>query len=321
MYCQYCGRQLPDGSLFCDACGQAQDDQTMPIEYPTYAPADNGAINEIEKSDSDQRKGKSKGKRIAIVVAVVIVLIAAIVALCLVFDPLSLRDGGLFSADNASQGQESGNASDSEAEIQVPDITELLEEDAIDVLEGAGLVPQKATSEYSSLMAADHILSQYPSAGKMVSPGTTVEYTLSKGSKLESANGADSSESNKQYGFISGSYTWQQADEYCKKHGGQLAVIEDQDDWDQVQAALDQGGAAKAWLGASKDAYGMWKWVNGASMGAAAWADDEPQVAEDAEGYLVTNLVDNAWYWFAVSDSEALTSSEGAVGFVMETTE
>lgn len=35
MYCPYCGKQLPDGSRFCAACGAALDD---PAQEPVYAP-------------------------------------------------------------------------------------------------------------------------------------------------------------------------------------------------------------------------------------------------------------------------------------------
>ncbi|WP_165249438.1 discoidin domain-containing protein [Adlercreutzia sp. ZJ141] len=65
--------------------------------------------------------------------------------------------------------------------VEVPDVVELMADEARDEIEHVGLASKIGSQEYSSEVPEGRGISQSPSAGKKVSKGTTVEFVVSEG--------------------------------------------------------------------------------------------------------------------------------------------
>ncbi|MCL2415996.1 MAG: Stk1 family PASTA domain-containing Ser/Thr kinase, partial [Defluviitaleaceae bacterium] len=68
--------------------------------------------------------------------------------------------------------------------IEVPDITKQSLQYAVRMIESLEINLQERSSEYNSEIPQNHIISQSPVAGEMVSPGTTIFVTISDGDEI-----------------------------------------------------------------------------------------------------------------------------------------
>ena len=94
MFCSNCGKEIPDGSRFCEYCGTAcgapqqsepVKNESAPAQAPAYqaAPAYTAPVEGASQPAGEKPKKKGKGGKIAIIIAAVLALGAAAAAGCM----------------------------------------------------------------------------------------------------------------------------------------------------------------------------------------------------------------------------------------------
>lgn len=68
--------------------------------------------------------------------------------------------------------------------------------------------------------------------------------------------------------------TWDEAKVYCEDIGGNLVIIESQEEQLMLEGIMD--GKNFYWLGASIDNDDDWLWINGESIGYSNWHSTQP---------------------------------------------
>nr|ADG85658.1 lectin E [Penaeus japonicus] len=97
-------------------------------------------------------------------------------------------------------------------------------------------------------------------------------------------------------------YTWQDAVDLCKSHGGQLLVIEDCETFALVYDFIRSQEVTKAkhyWLGATDEVNeGTWKFVNNRAvpMGVPFWGAKEPNSGTSANCAILHGSNNHYWY-------------------------
>ncbi|XP_023669558.2 uncharacterized protein [Paramormyrops kingsleyae] len=67
---------------------------------------------------------------------------------------------------------------------------------------------------------------------------------------------------------------WEESKTYCSEHGGNLAVIESQEEQEFIKTFIKDGNS---WIGLTdREREGSWLWVNGAELKESFWAIGEP---------------------------------------------
>jgi hypothetical protein len=80
--------------------------------------------------------------------------------------------------------------------------------------------------------------------------------------------------------------TWHAKKELCEKMGGQLAVIETEEEQKFIAELADDRYLS---LGATdEEEEGTWKWINGAEWTGFGWMEDQPNNYGGDENYLAT---------------------------------
>ena len=126
--------------------------------------------------------------------------------------------------------------------------------------------------------------------------------------------------------------SWTAAAELCKNSGGYLAVINNQDEFNQITALADERGVERLWIGCHR-AVGEYVWENGekvdrsvdpASTGMALWDQGEPSFIDTGDGteenYIMLWKVNGRWCY---NDSRNDPAGEfwgwrGTIGYVCE---
>lgn len=92
--------------------------------------------------------------------------------------------------------------------------------------------------------------------------------------------------------------TWEEAREYCKSLGGQLAIIASADENAALYSYVTGQGYTNVFFGAS-DAIeeGNWKWSDGHSMSYTNWHSGEPNSESSGEDYVMflDKFTDGTW--------------------------
>ncbi len=103
--------------------------------------------------------------------------------------------------------------------------------------------------------------------------------------------------SNKtRYTFVSGSFTWNEANADAQSHFGHLATVEDDSRWAEISAQLGTDASRRAWLGAYQ-AWGAepsegWSWVTGEPLTNSRWKPGGPdEVRFVGEGVIMGGTV------------------------------
>ena len=79
--------------------------------------------------------------------------------------------------------------------------------------------------------------------------------------------------------------SWDTAKARCEAMGGHLAVIRNQEEFDQVVALAEQLGARYVWLGAKRDPdTGEMEWVTGEDVDFYVWDLNEPSYKDGYDG-------------------------------------
>ncbi len=94
---------------------------------------------------------------------------------------------------------------------------------------------------------------------------------------------------NKNYEFISGTFTWHQAKLDAEGRGGHLATVGSASEWDQIKPLVS---GHTAWLGATDDSIeGVWEWIDGTPFGFQAWGPGQPDNAANGNPLLVQHYL------------------------------
>ena len=149
MFCGHCGTKMEGINRFCGACGK---------EQLQFAVPSGEIIPQEEVAAHQEPKGEGKKKTIGI-----IAILCAVLAL--------LIGVGLFLNFGAG-------------DVEVPDFSNLTEEEAIQLIEDSRLTVGEITEEYNGRVEAGLVISQSPRAGREVERETTVDLVISLGAEL-----------------------------------------------------------------------------------------------------------------------------------------
>ena len=360
-YCTACGAPIQPGMRFCVSCGApvevfADGDTayatgsaayttgpaydyagaqaggyppTLPADYPggqsngCAAPSPQYPPQEIPAAQS---AGRPNPALIAVPVALVVVLLGfvAVHYFGLVDDTEALPflpTQEQSWSETAGTGTETSNKTDdnqgqsessSQPDVQpntatVPDVTYESQSAAENDLEAAGFTVGSVT-EQTSDQDRGTVISQ--SVTGEADRGTSVDLVVSKGRQ-------------KAYTVISQAVTWEEAESYCTAHGGHLASITSQEEWDQALAAMRASGRKVFWIGGTRDSGDdMFYWIDGSPWSFTAWADGEPNNDDGSGGseyYMAIYLVDGSYGWYDCPDDLSSYYKDSAMAFLMET--
>ena len=92
--------------------------------------------------------------------------------------------------------------------------------------------------------------------------------------------------------------SWTAAQNWCNNHGGYLATVTNQEEWNTIKWMVTFDHAPCFWLGAENTS-GAWRWVTGEPFTYTDWCPGEPNCADGNEFYLGTyqGTLINAYLW------------------------
>ena len=165
MFCGHCGTRMEKVERFCTECGKEQlqpevnqGTNHQPTPDGIAVPSGESAPQDKEAAYQEPMGGGDNKKAIGI--------IATICA------GLALLIGvGLFLIFGAS-------------DVEVPNLSNLTQDEAISLIEESRLTVGEITEEYSGRVEAGLVISQSPRSGREVERGTTVDLTISLGAEL-----------------------------------------------------------------------------------------------------------------------------------------
>jgi MYXO-CTERM domain-containing protein len=118
---------------------------------------------------------------------------------------LTLTDGGAGDADGVANGQIVDPGGPGSKVASVPDVVGMREANAGAAIVGAGLILGTVTTANSSTVPIGDVISQNPSAGTDVAPGSTVDIDVSLGASVAQVTQVTSASSNGLFGCSVGS--------------------------------------------------------------------------------------------------------------------
>lgn len=121
------------------------------------------------------------------------------------------------------------------------------------------------------------------------------------------------------YELVRQCMTWDEAESYCRDHGGHLATISSAEELAEVRAVLPAEGVVSAWIGAYRASDGSWAWVDGSDFSYAAWGAGEPNDDGGNEDYVTLLKVNDAWSMYDVPNDVSPYYAPEKIAFVMET--
>ena len=152
MFCGHCGTKMEKVERFCTECGkeQLQENQGA-TPYPAPYSEPNQDSYTPAASDSNNKTALGIGM-IATICAALVILVAI----------------GIFLIFRTSY-------------VEVPDFSNLTEEEAIELIEESRLTIGRIAEEYSGRVVEGLVISQAPRAGREVERGTSIDLTISLG--------------------------------------------------------------------------------------------------------------------------------------------
>lgn len=253
---------------------------------------------------------------------VVAVVIVAIVAVCaggafamyqLKLGPFSTtgsdaQPSTASTADAASE--KSDDAAQEAGSVTVPDLSGLSYDEATHKLQDLGLKLGEVTKEYSSSVEEGSVISQGVSAGSDADPGTSVDLVVSQGAEPRIEH---------HFELVQQAVTWEEAKQYCESNGGYLAVIHNDDEYQQVLDTIGSSDVHVCWLGGYRDG-DSWQWVDGDDFSWSSWASGEPNNDGGTENCLaLLKNKDDQWGWYDVPNDVSSFYKASYLGFIMET--
>lgn len=192
------------------------------------------------------------------------------------------------------------------AKATVPTFTGMSERDAKSAIEAAGMKLGDIQYEVSDTVEKDQVISQKPEAGSEVDPRDVVTLVVSKGNPVH------------RYEFVSGSYTWSDAQSAAEGWGGYLACVSSEDEWARVLEVLPADGTFVVWIGGQRDSASNFTWVNGDTFEYSQWADKEPNNDGGTEDKLCLLKVNGTWGWYDTPNDVSSFYEASKMGFVVE---
>lgn len=118
---------------------------------------------------------------------------------------------------------------------------------------------------------------------------------------------------------MTGDYTWEEANEYCKEHNGYLATVTTKEEAKIVEDTLAPADKVHVvWLGSNDlNTDKEYKWLTGEELSYSQWAEGEPNNEDGNEHYLVMYEVDGKWVWND-APNDIKKYYKGKMGFLME---
>ena len=150
MFCGHCGSKLKEMDIFCTECGKKQ----MPINQGIYSAPISDANQESYTPVASEGNNKT-----ALGLGVIATIGVAFVILVVIGLSLIFRTNY----------------------IEVPDFSNLTEEEAIQLIEESRLTVGVITEEYSGRVEVGLVISQSPRTGREVESGTPIDLTISLG--------------------------------------------------------------------------------------------------------------------------------------------
>ncbi|SES77364.1 zinc-ribbon domain-containing protein [Olsenella sp. KH3B4] len=298
--------------------GGAAPSSAPQYSAPQYSASQQYSAPYAQPSEVETKAERTK-KSHGWVVAVVIV---AIVAVCaggafamyqLKLGPFSTTgsDAQPAAASTADAASENGDDAAQEASsVTVPDLSGLTYDEATHKLQDLGLKLGQVTKEYSSSVEEGSVVSQSVSAGSDADPGSSVDLVVSQGAEPRIEH---------HFELVQQAVTWEEAKQYCESNGGYLAVIHNDDEYQQVLDAIGSSDVRVCWLGGYRDG-DSWQWVNGDDFSWSSWASGEPNNDGGTENCLaLLKNKDERWGWYDVPNDVSSYYKASYLGFIMET--
>ena len=177
--------------------------------------------------------------------------------------------------------------------MTVPDLSGLSYDEATHKLQDLGLKLGEVTKEYSSSVEEGSVISQGVSAGSDADPGTSVDLVVSQGAEPRIEH---------HFELVQQAVTWEEAKQYCESNGGYLAVIHNDDEYQQVLDTIGSSDVRVCWLGGYRDG-DSWQWVDG----------------DDFSWSALLKNKDDQWGWYDVPNDVSSFYKASYLGFIMET--
>lgn len=340
-FCIYCGSPIPEGCTFCPSCGKQSADvdsqgnsersDATQLQQPYQQAIPSKAL---DNTPTLHKKRHTGAIVVGILLAVLIVGCAGVATahyFGLLGDPDFLRFLPMQkqqsseedqSADESDKSDDKNDESESDtqqtATVELEDLTGMAVQTARSNLASSNLTVGTITTEYSDEIPKDRVISQSVAPGK-VPKGTRVDLVVSEGpdpSKKQKST-PSSTTSGSTYTVVNECMTWQEAEQYCEDHGGHLATIANEEEWNEVLAVMKQSGKEIFWLGGIRNSVDF-TWVDGTPFTYNVFAVGEPNDDGGNEDYLAVFNIDGSWQWYDVpSDLDPYYQAD-RIAFVME---
>ena len=118
--------------------------------------------------------------------------------------------------------------------------------------------------------------------------------------------------------------SWTSAKNSCNNLGGQLAVINNSDEFTMVTQLAQQSGVQGVWVGCHREG-GFLVWESTEPVGVMTWADQEPSYTDSrdgaAEDYIMLWNTGNGWAYIDCRNDPVIADGEryaGKIGYVCE---
>ena len=311
MWCTYCGKELKDGSKFCDRCGKpvavtpagntpAQNTKPGPGNNQGSAPV--GASippQKVNKSESDKfQKEVKKGVSVVTVVSIILSVIIAIIVIAIV---------AVFLIDNRSDSDTTSRRGNRAGYEKLADEDEKKE----DKEESA---KKDKASEESVEVTKEPVVTEEPEPVYDVTEGGVHRYE-----------------------YFVDDCTWNEAYIKAKEKGGHLVRINSAEEFNYIISEIERLGYEKIqfriggrrdvssteyyWVDESNTLYG--EQINAPTYWAdSCWLEGEPSYVdgEIQEMYMDIYKKDDTWVWNDVPDDiiSVVSYYSGKIGYIVE---
>lgn len=90
--------------------------------------------------------------------------------------------------------------------------------------------------------------------------------------------------------------SWEEAENFCKSHGGHLATINDSEENSFIYNYMISCGYQSAYFGLVDRNYdGIWAWADGSDVNYTNWAEGEPNSTSEPYGMFYYKFTDGTW--------------------------
>lgn len=324
-FCTNCGAPIEPGCNFCTACGHRVGElpKVARAEASRAAASATGTMPSQPLQPQPQAVAAPQAQQadrtstpIIVVCALVIALAGLVIAhyfgfmadaQALAFLPTQTQQVSTATSTDANAGTSTQTTAPAqEADVTVPNVVGQTQSNAVAALQQAGLSVGSVTQQQSD-QTKGVVVSQ--SVTGTARKGTSVDLVVSKGSQK-----------HKTFTIVHQPMTWTEAEAYCQQHGGHLACINSQDEWDQAKAAMAANDHDIYWIG-GRIQNGSFAWVDGSDFSFSEWAAGEPNNENGDENYLVVYRVKGEYAWYDAPNDISSFYKSTALGFLMETYE